>query len=38
MGLSDALIITPFIVLGEFPLFLVVAIKKMREELLTNEV
>jgi hypothetical protein len=38
MGLSDDLATTPFAVSGEFPLFSVAAIEKMREELLTDEV
>ena len=38
MGLSDDIATTPFTVSGDFPLFSVAAIEKMREELLTDEV
>ncbi|KAH8746435.1 hypothetical protein BGZ57DRAFT_745053, partial [Hyaloscypha finlandica] len=37
IGLNNNTIITPFIVLGNFLLFLVAAIGKMRGELLINE-
>jgi hypothetical protein len=36
--LNNNIIITPFIVLRNFPLFLAAAIKKIRGELLINEV
>jgi hypothetical protein len=38
MGLNDNVATTPFVVSGDFPLFSVAAIGKMRGELLTDEV
>jgi hypothetical protein len=38
MGLSDDIATTPFAVWGDFPLFSVAVIEKMREELFTDEV